>query len=159
VAAILGAHCAGCHGEELAFGGQFALTRREHFHAPALSDGERELRELATESAQLLDSKRRMPPSSLPALGEVELATLTAWLEGGAQPSGEGCQVEVRERAKSDAGLSLGGSGGARKESIDYRDPELECHKFTTHAPGKKDEPYSVPTTPDIYIDFAVDAP
>ena len=43
---------------------------------------------------------------------------------------------------------------------IAYDDPDLRCYKLTAYAsPEAKDEPYSVPTTKDLYTSFTIKAP
>ena len=52
-----------------------------------------------------------------------------------------------------------GSSGGAHTSPITYDDPDLECYDFVAHASGDKNSPYSVSTTPDLYVNFPLVAP
>ena len=50
--------------------------------------------------------------------------------------------------------------GGVSTEPPASVDPDLKCYQFTAYAePGKRDEKYSVPTIPDYYVAFNMEAP
>lgn len=52
-----------------------------------------------------------------------------------------------------------GGSGGASNTPIAYDDPELKCYRFTAREAPDGATKYSVPTTPDFYVAFNIQAP
>ncbi len=158
VANILGEHCLACHGAVPSFGAPVSLSAREAFLRPAASDPSRAVYEVAQERVNAQGAER-MPPSSWPALSTQELAVLSVWLDAGAQASIEGCVPELPSSPSHADVPSAGGSGGARKEPIDYRDPELTCYRFRAFAPEDRGRPFDVPTTPDLYVDFTMRAP
>ena len=52
------------------------------------------------------------------------------------------------------------GSGGASNKPVAYDDPDLKCYRFTAfNNVANKAEKYSVPTTPDLYINFNIKTP
>ncbi|MET0340224.1 MAG: hypothetical protein ABW252_04450 [Polyangiales bacterium] len=55
---------------------------------------------------------------------------------------------------------NVGGSGGASTQAIFYDDPDLRCYKLRSFASlANKEQKYSVPTSPSIYVTFNVRAP
>jgi hypothetical protein len=105
-----------------------------------------------------------MPPASSPAIPAADLAKLNTWLTGGAKGVAScGTTTPDAGAPKPDAGnttpTNSGGSGGANKDPIDYRDPNLKCYEFRAYTQGNKSAAYSVPTTPDLYVNFNIRAP
>src|SRR5687768_6567225 len=84
VEAIFTSHCAECHGDKPAFGAPMSLTSQAELLKTAL-DGEHKLYQVAAE--RIHDTRRPMPPPEQPRLTGAELATLNAYLNGGAKRS------------------------------------------------------------------------
>jgi hypothetical protein len=62
------------------------------------------------------------------------------------------------------SGGSGGTDGGTGDSSVSatpivYNDPNMKCYAFRVHQDGDKTAPLSVPMTPDLYTEFAFDAP
>jgi hypothetical protein len=50
--------------------------------------------------------------------------------------------------------------GGAHATPIAYADPDLKCYPLIAYqSPDARDQKYSVPTTPDFYVNFTIKAP
>jgi hypothetical protein len=81
---VVRAECQGCHGADRRFGAPMSLVSYADFIAPAITDKGKKVFELMP--ARLHDALKPMPPSTSPRLTPNELATLDAWLAGGAQP-------------------------------------------------------------------------
>jgi mono/diheme cytochrome c family protein len=149
VAAIVSQHCASCHGATPSFGAPFPLTNAAQFASHA-SEADRRIK---------LNGPGRMPPTSTAAMPAADITKLSAWLTGGAKAASNGCAVKAGTTTAAKPG-NKGGSGKAHAEPIEYDDPDLKCYKFLAFAgAGRKDSPYSVPTTPDLYVNFVHRAP
>ena len=85
VDAVFAAKCRSCHGDPLAFGAEFALLSWEDTQAPAPTEPERPIWEVARERVH--STAMPMPPPGLPALTAAELDVLDAWFDAGAPPA------------------------------------------------------------------------
>jgi mono/diheme cytochrome c family protein len=85
VDAVFADKCQTCHGDPLAFGAEFALLSWEDTQAPAPTDPDRPIWEVARDRVH--STARPMPPPGLPALTAAELAILDAWFDAGAPPA------------------------------------------------------------------------
>ena len=85
VARIVSANCTLCHTNPPKFGALMPLMTLADFQAPARSVPMRKVYEMISERINATDPRRRMPPTSSPALMPADLQTLTTWVTGGAQ--------------------------------------------------------------------------
>ena len=75
-------------------------------------------------------------------------------------PAAEEHGMTEARAAEVEAPAAAPRRGGASNEPVDYDDPALECFQFRAHAaPDRKQDKYSVPTMPDLYVGFTVKAP
>ncbi|MDB4976169.1 MAG: hypothetical protein JWN48_4510 [Myxococcaceae bacterium] len=148
------AKCGPCHGAKPAGGAPMSLVTLADFHKPAVTDNAREAYELASERMAETDPTLRMPPTSV-QISAAETKSLTDWLKAGARGTTDSCTPTT---GGGDAGTGgTGGTGGISIEPIAYDDPDLKCYEFRAFAKGSdRSKPYSVPTTPDLYVAFTM---
>jgi hypothetical protein len=89
-----------------------------------------------------------MPPTTQPALPAEDLAILDGWLESGAPYTSEECVPPEGGGTTGGANGGNGGNGGVPE------DAELDCYRFTAHAPGDKEIRYEVGAVRDGYVNF-----
>lgn len=157
VATIVSEHCTLCHGAQRVGGAPMLLVTLADFHAPAPSNPARKVYEVIPERIGAQEIGLRMPPASSAAMPQPEIEAMNAWITAGAM--GGTCQIGAAPDAGGTGGSTApppgpSGSGGISEEPITYDDPLMECHEFRAHAPSDKTQPYSVPTTPDYYVNF-----
>jgi hypothetical protein len=81
-------------------------------------------------------------------------------LEGPVAEEREGAVERLVAQAGAAPAAVTPRRGGASNEPVAYDDPALECFQFRAHAaPDRRQEKYSVPMTPDLYVGFTVKAP
>lgn len=161
VAQVLSTGCWDCHGNETRFGAPMPLTTLANFQA--LNATGAQMSQLVT--SRIHDDARPMPPNPNPRLTPAEMAVLDNWIGGGMQ--GGTCtmqqpgDVSVGDTGDT-GGETVGGTGGTDVGSggADAPPPVVgeECYTFTAHS-GDKTTPYSVPTTPDYYVNFQFTPP
>lgn len=155
---VLATHCLDCHGTTPKYGASFSLTTLASFRGPSDTDEDMQMHEMALSRVSATD-KKRMPPVSKDALEDAELKQLTDWLKGGAKAGkacAEGELVPDEDKAPEP---TAGGSGNASATPIKYDDPDLKCYPLTAFSARDRKAPYSVPTEPDLYVAFNIDAP
>ena len=157
IAPIISNNCTLCHGTQRFGGAPMSLMTLADFHAPAASNMAMKVYEVMPSRINAMQIGMRMPPASAAAMGASDLATLNGWLSAGAQ--GGTCQITATPVTGGQAGDGSvdpmpGASGGISSMPIEYNDPLMQCYEFRAHAPGNKMMPYSVPTTPDYYVNF-----
>lgn len=163
VATIINDHCATCHAETPKFNAPMSLVRADDWIADAPVSDE-PVRAAAARRINAEGAARMPPPGTVEALEPGELATLNAWLEGGAAPVAEGCAIgggaapgagtgELLERPTT-TGTVLGPYVGWDEDGI-------ECYPFVTYQPGGADKstPYRVGTAVDQYMGFGFRPP
>lgn len=143
VQAILATHCAECHGDTPAFGAPMSLSTQADFVAAALG-GERKVHEAVAE--RIHDTRRPMPPPEQPRLTGAELATLDAYLNGGAKRSDDVCKSEP--------------DAGADEQEVDLSECEelIELRAHAEQIDGDQ-TPYQVPMVSDHYECFYFGVP
>jgi hypothetical protein len=161
VAAIVGEHCITCHAETPKFNAPMSLVTAEDFNAMAPISSTQQVRSVASRRINAEGGARMPPPGTVEALDATELATLTAWLDGGATPVTNGCAIgggvaaapELLPRPTK-TGTILGPYEG-------WDDDDVECYPFLTYEPGgaNRDEPYVVGTAVDRYMGFGFTPP
>jgi hypothetical protein len=172
VAQIVSDNCTLCHGTQRLAGATMSLMTFADFHAPAPSNPQRKVYEVVGDRINAQAIAMRMPPASSDALAAPDLAAMNAWLNAGATAAlgAAACAISAEPGTTGMAGAGAGGnvappppgpgaSGGLQEEPIDYEDPEMQCYELRAHAPSDKSQPYSVPTTPDYYVNFDFMAP
>jgi hypothetical protein len=104
---------------------------------------------------------RMPPPGTVEALDATELATLTAWLEGGARPALEGgCAISDAVLPGTDAELIPRPTvTGTVLTPYEGWDDGVECYPFTAFQSGNKDTPFRVGTAVDRYLGFGFSPP
>jgi hypothetical protein len=145
VAKVVSDRCTGCHSASPKFSAPMPLMTLADFHAMARSNMAKHVFEVIPTRINPTGAVTRMPPTSLPALTAAENQTLSAWVTAGAIGSAMSCPItETNLVPSSDAGVAtMGGSGGASIDPIEYNDPEMKCYKFLAHADGDKTMPYT----------------
>lgn len=93
---VLKERCQSCHGSETQYGAPNALVTHDDLHAPRPSG--KKTYEVVQE--RIHDDARPMPQAPNPRLSAEELATLDAWIAGGAKASEEAC-----DNAKAETGV------------------------------------------------------
>lgn len=92
---ILASACGTCHGTTPLFGAPMSLTAASDLQKPSPTDPTKKVWETVKTRINLpADSVGRMPQKPNAALSPTQLATMNAWLSGGAparMPSGSGC--------------------------------------------------------------------
>jgi hypothetical protein len=162
VAAIVSQHCTTCHGETPQFNAPMSLTSAEAFSAMAPISSTQQVRQAASRRINADGAARMPPPGTVEALNSTELATLTAWLDGGAPPALEGgCSItdgilpgetgEMLPRPTK-TGTELGPYEG-------WDADDVECYPFTSFQPGDKTQPFKVGTAVDRYMGFGFKPP
>ena len=161
VSKIVEVRCATCHGATPK-GAPFSLASLADFQGPSPFDDSLTMADAAYAAVTETDPRSRMPPASVDPLTKTELATLSAWLEGGAM-AGAACTATDGGAEQVDGGPQPGStdrSGGASNTELTYGDPDVKCYKLTAFASAaNKSQKYSVPTTPDLYTAFNLKAP
>ena len=115
VAAIVEANCVRCHGTVLRGGATIPFVQPQDFSALR---GARTVAQAMVERITV-GAAQPMPPPPAAALMPNEVATITAWVQGGAQLVAQGCVVHVPELPMNTAGTiapttgGMGGVGGA----------------------------------------------
>ncbi len=151
VARIVNGKCGLCHGEELGSGVPFPLVTLADFRATV--PGEEEVVYDAAHERVNKSGPGAMPPASVDPLSAADKKTLSDWLKGGAK-GGAGCTNTGTSGADAGAPVAVGGSGGAHIEPVQYDDPLMKCYEFRAFSQGSRAQSYSVPTTPDFYVNF-----
>jgi hypothetical protein len=162
---IIETNCRSCHGAKPAFTATFSLTTLASFQGASDTDPAKKMHEVALTRVSATD-KKRMPPTSAKAIPAADLKVLTDWLSGGAQPGaacagGEGPTGGDAGTGPVQTGdIPIAGPGGnAHATPLKYDDPDLKCYPLTAFTSGDRKKPYSVPTTPDLYVAFNMKAP
>lgn len=147
VRSLITKYCATCHGQVPTGGAPMALVTADAWQAKA-SNGEY-VHARALE--KLVDKTAPMPPVARPQPTAGELATLTRWLQGGAQKSSETCSA--------DAGVAQAGDITPLPPAI----PDSECEvmlELRTHdGDVVSDTPYSVTAGQEHYQCFYFPTP
>lgn len=150
VATVVGNNCISCHADQPKFGANMPLTKLQDFHAPAKSDPTRKVFQVIPERLSPADATKKMPPASSAPLSAPDLRALSDWAKAGAKPGATGGKC-----ATPASGVPAPGATAMPGVTpIEYNDPEMKCYRFTAHAPGDKNTPFSVDTTPDTYTGF-----
>jgi hypothetical protein len=79
--------CQSCHGASRMFGAPMSLVTYDDFQKPAVTDPTKKVYQMV--SARIHDMNRPMPPINQPTLAATELASIDAWIAGGAQPGAD----------------------------------------------------------------------
>lgn len=171
VASVISDSCTSCHSATPKFGAPMPLMKHADFMATAKSNPAKKVYEVVPDRIMTTDASKRMPPASSTALAAPVLARFNTWLTGGAKPDAMGCAITEKPATTvqpptkpvrpGEGNMPTIGtrSGGATEYPQDYNDPLMKCYQFRAHAPGNKDEGFSVGTTPDLYTQFNFAAP
>ncbi|MFI5308534.1 MAG: hypothetical protein ACHQ53_14340 [Polyangiales bacterium] len=169
VANVVSNNCTLCHAATPKFGALMPLMTFADFHAAAKTDSSRKVYEVIPDRINATDITRRMPPASRPALSTSDLGVLDDWVKAGAVASKQSCTIKENGSSSGSTGGAAGsggsmsqatvGSGGIENHKIEYDDPLMKCYQFLAHADGDKMQPYPVPTTPDLYMNFEFASP
>lgn len=162
VAPIVSAHCSMCHAKQPQFGAPMALTTAADFRMPARTVPTKTVREVAVDRINATDSAQLMPPPTSTKLSADNLQVFNQWLRGGALDASQSCPITAPSAtsAGGDTGTLAPStrSGGATIEPQEYGDPDMQCHKFLTHAAGNPDAPY-MQGPGEQYVNFSFQAP
>ena len=152
--------CGACHGAKTSGGAPMSLTKLADFHAPAPTDKTRTVDEVGYERMTETDPTKRMPPTSQ-QISTADAKTLEDWLKAGAPGSSDQCDAPSTGASDAGAGAPADSKSGVISITpLVYDDPDLKCYKFLGFAKsGDKTQKYSVPTTPDYYVDFTIKPP
>lgn len=160
VATILEDHCSTCHGATPKFNAPMSLTSASDFSTAAPVSGA-PLPEVTLRRVTAEGGARMPPPGTVDALEPAELATLTQWLQSGASPVANGCEVGAVSVAEtSSLPTARPVKTGIQLEPYAGWDDDVTCYPFTAFAPGtNKQEPYRVGTMVDGYVGFGFTPP
>jgi hypothetical protein len=138
-----------------------SLTSAEAFSAMAPISSSQPVHEAASRRINAPGAARMPPPGTVEALDATELATLTAWLEGGARPALEGgCAISDGVLPGTDAELIPRPTvTGTVLTPYEGWDDGVECYPFTAFQSGNKDTPFRVGTAVDRYLGFGFSPP
>jgi Copper type II ascorbate-dependent monooxygenase, C-terminal domain len=163
VAAIVSEHCTTCHGATPEFNAPMALTSAEAFNAMAPISSTQQVRQAASRRINAEGAARMPPPGTVEALDATELATLTAWLDGGAvaAATGGGCAISDGTVLPGTAEelLPKPTTTGTVLAPYEGWDDNVECYPFTSFQPGDKSTPFKVGTAVDKYMGFGFKPP
>jgi mono/diheme cytochrome c family protein len=137
VATILEANCQGCHGAVPVYGAAFSMLTMADLLSPSFTDASRSVAELMVE--RIVDVRAPMPPAPQPLLTASEVATLTAWVNGGS-PAGEAClppDTDTGVDADTTADTTVDPDAGADTTV----DPDTTPEPDTTVEPDTTPEP------------------
>jgi hypothetical protein len=162
VAAILSEHCTTCHGSTPQFNAPMSLTSATAFSVTAPISTTQPVREAASRRINAEGAARMPPPGTVAALDAAELAILTAWLDGGAEPVFEGgCAISDGILPGADEELvprpTTTGTSTVPYEGWDA--DGVECYPFTAFQPGDESSPFRVGTAIDRYLGFGFKPP
>ena len=144
VAEVLSQHCWTCHTDPPRNAAPMPLLTQEDFQRPSVSAPGETVWERVR--ARIHDADSPMPPPTASTLDAAELATLDAWLDGGAvaRPAGETCDGVVMPPPPTNVG-------------------DLPCtptHEFVAHADNRATEPFDVPVSAsNLYQCFTFRSP
>ena len=147
VATILEANCQGCHGAVPVYGAAFSMLTMADLLSPSFTDPSRSVAELMVE--RIVDVRAPMPPAPQPMLSASEIATLTAWVNGGS-PAGDACLPPDTDTG-SDAGTDATDTAVEPDTTVD---PDTTVEPDTTPEPDTTVEP---DTTPEPVCEWEVD--
>jgi hypothetical protein len=140
-----------------------SLTSAQAFTAMAPISNTQQVRQAAARRINAEGAARMPPPGTVEALDPTELATLTAWLDGGAAPAFEGgCSITDGSVLPGTAEELLPPPTATGTELGPYEGwdaGDVECYPFTTFQPGDKSAPYKVGTAVDRYMGFGFKPP
>jgi hypothetical protein len=161
VAAIVSEHCTTCHGSTPQFNAPMALTSAQAFTAMAPISASQQVRQAASRRINAEGAARMPPPGTVDALDPAELATLTAWLDGGAEGVSEGgCAITDGSLAPPPDLLPMPTEPGTSLTPYEGWDADgVECYPFTSFQPGNKSTPFRVGTANDRYMGFGFKPP
>jgi hypothetical protein len=157
VSAVVQSKCGTCHGPTLNYTAPMHLQSAADFHAASHSNPSLTVAQQVSTRIHSMTSP--MPPITMPALTASELATMDAWLNGGAQPgNGASCTQTTGGVGGDVAQGGTGGVGGGQPEAGSSADAgmpdDVECYDFLSHAAGS-DAPFPVVQgTTDLYQCF-----
>lgn len=143
VATILEANCQGCHGAVPVYGAAFSMLTMADLLSPSFTDASRSVAELMVE--RIVDVRAPMPPAPQPLLTASEVATLTAWVNGGS-PAGEACLPP-----DTDTGVDADTTADT---TVDPDAADTTVDPDTTPEPDTTVEP---DTTPEPVCEWEVD--
>jgi hypothetical protein len=162
VATIVRDHCSTCHGSEPKFNAPMSLTSAGDFAATAPISGTDPVRAVASRRVKADGAARMPPPGTVEALSDDELATLTAWLDGGASALDEGgCSILDQASTPGDEDLlpRPTTTGTTLGPFVGWDEGGVECYPLTAFQPGDKTTPYRVGTAVDKYMGFGFKPP
>jgi hypothetical protein len=139
-----------------------SLTSAEAFSAMAPISATQPVRQVASRRINAEGAARMPPPGTVEALDPAELATLTAWLDGGARPAlDDGCTITDGPVLGNDDGeLPAPTTPGTRLAPYEGWDADgVECFPFTAFQAGNKSTPFRVGTAVDRYVGFGFKPP
>lgn len=143
---ILAQKCSGCHADTPRFGAPMSLIDYDDLTAPAVSDESQNVSELVVQRVSAQSS--RMPPVPNDPLTPEQIATLSAWVDGGSPRSDETCldgsdqpmlptggfAAAYPDEEECDAPIELAASDGAQPFAIPLEDDRYECFYFNAPA-------------------------
>lgn len=151
VATILETNCQGCHGAVPVYGAAFSMLTMADLLSPSFTDASRSVAELMVE--RIVDVRAPMPPAPQPMLSASEIATLTAWVNGGS-PAGEACLPPDTDTG-SDAGTDATDTAVEPDTTVDPdAGADTTVDPDTTPEPDTTVEP---DTTPEPVCEWEVD--
>jgi hypothetical protein len=164
VAAIVSEHCTTCHGATPAFNAPMSLTDAADFSAMAPISSTQQVRQAASRRINAEGAARMPPPGTVAALDTTEIATLTAWLDGGAAAaSAGGCSITDAASVQGSEELlpAPAKTGTELGPYVGWDEDGVECYPFTTFQPGSADKttPFKVGTVVDKYFGFGFKPP
>lgn len=160
VATILSDHCSTCHGATPQFNAPMSLVSVSDFSAEAPVSGQ-PVQQAVLRRVTAEGNARMPPPGTVDALEPAEIATLSAWLEGGAGAVANGCEVGVLSVPQGPGDIpDRPAEPGTTDGPYKGWDEGVTCYPFTAFAQGgNKQEPYKVGSVVDEYIGFGFTPP
>lgn len=136
--------CTSCHNEQKVAGAPMSLLTYEDLQKPAVSDKNRKVYELVKE--RIHDEERPMPPQK--RLSDEELASIDAWVDGGALAGKDAtCGGETAPSKATGAG------------QFEWPENCDETYRITTHSEGSDGAPTLIEPNQEFHPQVYVDAP
>ncbi len=108
---VLKAHCQSCHGAQPLAGAPMPLITWNDLQAPSKSNVSVKVYQLV--ASRIHDAQSPMPPLNQPHMSSAEIATLDAWISGGALAgSNPSCTSNQNVAANGGAGAGSGAANG-----------------------------------------------
>ena len=153
VATILETNCQNCHGAVPVYGAAFSLLTMADLLSPSFTDPSRSVAQLMVE--RIVDARAPMPPAPQPLLSASDIATLTAWVNGGS-PAGDACLPPDSDTG-TDAGADTAADTTVDPDTGVDTTVDPDAGVDTTVDPDVADTTVEPDTTPEPVCEWEVD--